>query len=71
MSRFKGIFLCNRRNLPVHIEDFAFVEAQAFDDIQKRVRMHSFFECLTQQILTAFGVRHMLENGEHKVVANQ
>ena len=58
-------------HLTIHIEQLAFVQAEAFDDVLKCVRMHGFLECLAQQILAALGIGEVTINGEHDVVGDE
>ena len=43
---FEFVLACNGRNFTVHIENLTLVKPEAFDDVEKRMRMDGFFECL-------------------------
>ena len=49
------VLVADRFDLVIGVEHFAFVQAQAFDDVLIGVGVDGFFEGLTQQELAAFG----------------
>ena len=70
-SSAQAAFVCDRRNLAIHIEEFAFIKAEALNDILEGVRMHGLLKSLAQQILAAFGVGEMPVNCQHDVVGDE
>ncbi len=67
----EGILVMDARDLAVHVEDFALVEAERFHDVLIGVRMERLFESLAQQVLARFGVREVLVHREHEVVRDE
>jgi hypothetical protein len=55
----------------VGIEDFALVQAQAFDDVLVGVGVDGFLEGLAQQVLAAFRRGDLAIGAEHDVVRGQ
>ena len=55
----------------IHVEYFACVQAQGFDDVVECVRVYGFFKCLAQEVLPGFGVCDVFEDGEYDVVADE
>ena len=55
----------------VHVEDFAFVQAQAFDDVLVGVGVDGLFERLAQQVLAAFRRGDVAVGAEHDVVGGE
>jgi hypothetical protein len=66
-----GRLVGNRGNLAIHVEQFAFAETEAFDDVLERVRMDYLFERLAQEIMPAFWISQVAINRPHDDVGDE
>ena len=65
------VLLPDAGNLVVGVEDLAFVQPQALDDVLVGVGVDRFFESLAQQVLAALGCGDVAVGAEHDVVRRQ
>ena len=61
----------DRRHLPVHVEQLALIEAEAFHDVLEGVGVDRFLERLTQQVLAAFRIGQVAVDRQHNVVGDE
>ncbi len=66
-----GVLVGDRRDLAVHVEQLALVQAEALADVLERVGVHGLLERLAQQVLAALGVGEVAVDREHDVVGDQ
>src|SRR5690606_11501790 len=65
------IFGAYRRHFVIRVENFAFVEIKAFDDVLIGMRMNGFFKGLAQQELTALRRGDVAIGAKNNVVGGQ
>ncbi len=65
------VLVVDRIDLVVHVENLALIEREAFHDVMEGVRVDGLLERLPQEVLAALGVRDVLEDGQHDVVAHE
>lgn len=65
------VLVADRGDLVVGVEDFAFVQAEAFDDVLVGVGVDGLVEGLAQQELAAFRRRDLAVGAEHDIVGSQ
>ena len=65
------VFFMDRVDLVVHVEHFALVEVERFDDVEEGVGVDRFFKGLAEQVLARFRISDVLEDREHDVVADE
>jgi hypothetical protein len=66
-----GGFLGDGRDLAIHVEELAFVEAEGLDDVLEGVGVDGLFKGLAKQVLAALGVGEMAIDGEDDVVGDE
>ena len=67
----KLIFGVDRVDLVIHVEDFAVIEGERFDNVEKGVSVDRLLKSLAQEILARFWIGDVAENGEDNVVADE
>lgn len=67
----EGVFSGDGGDFAVHVEDFFLVEPEGFYDVEEGVGVDGFFEGLAEEVLAAFGVGDVFEDGEDEVVADE
>ena len=65
------ILVADGFDLVIGVEDFAFVQAQRFDDVLVGVGVDGFFKRLAQQVLAALGRGDVAIGAEHDVVGGE
>lgn len=70
-AHFEGVFVVDGVDFVIHVEDFALVEGEGFDDVVEGVGVDGFFEGLAQEVLAAFRVGDVFEDGQDDVVADE
>jgi hypothetical protein len=61
----------DRGNLAIHVEELAYVQAEAFHDVLESVGVHRLIESLAQQILPALWIGEMAVDCEHDIVGDE
>jgi hypothetical protein len=61
----------DRGNLAIHVEELAYVQAEAFHDVLESVGVHRLLESLAQQILPALWIGEMAVDCEHDIVGDE